>query len=230
MSSLNAHEEVELAQLLVSLHPWAERVRFCRTGGEAMAIAVRIARAHCRRDRVAFCGYHGWSDWYLAANLPTGDDEKAADVDRLDGHLLPGLDPTGVPRGLGGTALPFAYNQLDQLAEIVSHHGDQLAAVVIEPVRTIDPEPGFLAGVRKLCDQCGAALIFDEISSGWPVRARRLSFALRRRARHGGLCQGAWQRSSDGRDHRPQGSEWERQSGHSFPALTGPKRLDPLLR
>ena len=70
MCSLNAVEEVELAELLVSLHPWAEQVRYCRTGGEAMSVAVRIARAHTKRDVIAFCGYHGWSDWYLAANLP----------------------------------------------------------------------------------------------------------------------------------------------------------------
>jgi glutamate-1-semialdehyde aminotransferase len=92
MSTLNAPEEVELAELLCELHPWAEMVRYARSGGEAMAIAVRIARAKTRRDRVAFCGYHGWHDWYLAANLA---EEKA-----LDGHLLPGLEPTGVPRGL----------------------------------------------------------------------------------------------------------------------------------
>ena len=55
-----------------------------------MAAAVRIARAHTGRDRIAFCGYHGWSDWYLAANL--------GEEDTLDGHLLPGLDPAGVPR------------------------------------------------------------------------------------------------------------------------------------
>ena len=91
MSTLNCPEEVELAELLCELHPWAEMVRYARCGGEAMAVAVRIARAHTRRDLVAFCGYHGWHDWYLAANL--------AEESALDGHLLPGLDPAGVPRG-----------------------------------------------------------------------------------------------------------------------------------
>lgn len=163
MSTLNAIEEVELAELLLALHPWAERARFCRTGGESMATAVRIARAATRRDRVAICGYHGWTDWYLAANLPT-EVEKG---DALRGHLLPGLDPAGVPVGLAGTVLPFAYNRLNELERHVREHGNRLAAVVMEPLRSVEPEPGFLEGVRKLCDQCGAVLIIDEITAGW---------------------------------------------------------------
>src|SRR3990172_11778141 len=121
MSTLNAPEEVELAELLCELHPWAEMVRYARCGGEAMAVAVRIARAHTHRDRIAFCGYHGWHDWYLAANL--------ADDSALDGHLLPGLEPAGVPRGLLGTALPFRYNHLEELKAIASQHRKDLAAI-----------------------------------------------------------------------------------------------------
>ena len=164
MSSLNAPEGVELAELLLSIHPWAEQVRYCRTGGETMAAAVRIARASTGRDRIAFCGYHGWSDWYLAANIPEGSQQPS---DQLHGHLLPGLKPTGVPRALGGSALPFTYNRLDELEQIVKTHGDQLAAVVMEPFRNTEPEPDFLAGVRDICKQAGAILLFDEISSGW---------------------------------------------------------------
>ena len=103
MSTLNCREEMELADLLCELHPWADMVRFARGGGEAMAVAVRIARAATGREKVAFCGYHGWHDWYLAANLGVGD--------VLDGHLLPGLDPAGVPRSLSGTAYAFRYNR-----------------------------------------------------------------------------------------------------------------------
>lgn len=162
MSSLNAAEEVELADLLIEIHPWAEQARFARSGGESMAIAARIARASTKRDKIAFCGYHGWSDWYLAANLnPDGAS------DDLHGHLLPGLAPTGVPRGLAGTALPFTYNRLEELEQIVARHGNELAAVVMEPTRSADPQPGFLEGVRELCNRCGAVLVFDEISSGW---------------------------------------------------------------
>lgn len=159
MCTLNCAEEVDLAELLVDLHPWADMVRFGRAGGEAMAIAVRVARAAARRDMVAFCGYHGWHDWYLSANL-------SADT-ALDGHLLPGLDPAGVPRQLAGLMHPFQYNQLDQLEDIVARHGDCLAAIVMEPVRGQDPAPGFLEGVRALASRCGAVLIFDEVTSGW---------------------------------------------------------------
>ncbi len=164
MCTLNAAEEVELAELLISLHPWAEQVRYGRTGGESMAVAVRIARASTGRDGVAFCGYHGWSDWYLAANLPGGE---ADERDALGEHLLPGLEPAGVPRGLAGTVWPFAYNDIDRLRAIAGEHGRHLAAVVMEPTRSIDPAPGFLESVRQLCDRCGAVLVFDEITSGW---------------------------------------------------------------
>ena len=158
MTTLNSPDEVELADFLCELHPWAEMVRYGRCGGEAMAMAVRIARAHTRRDKVAFCGYHGWHDWYLAANL--------ADDDRLDGHLLPGLDPAGVPRALAGTALPFRYNQIADLEAIATQQRDGLAAVVMEPVRSHQPNPGFLEQVREIATRLGAVLIFDEVSSG----------------------------------------------------------------
>ena len=158
MSTLNCPEEVKLADLLCELHPWADMVRFTRTGGEAMAVAVRIARAHTKRDRVAFCGYHGWNDWYLAANL--------AEDHALDGHLLSGLDPAGVPQGLRGTALPFRYNCLEELQAIASRYPGEIAAIVMEPIRDHNPIPGFLDGVRALADELGAVLIIDEITSG----------------------------------------------------------------
>ena len=159
MSSLNSYEEVELAELLCELHPWADMVRYSRAGGEAMAIAARIARASTGRDKIAFCGYHGWHDWYLAANL---SDDAA-----LDGHLLPGLDPAGVPRGLAGTMLPFNYNQIDELDQIVAETKGDLAAIIMEPARSRGPEPGFLEKVRRAADRAGAVLVFDEVSSAW---------------------------------------------------------------
>jgi glutamate-1-semialdehyde 2,1-aminomutase len=124
-----------------------------------MAIAVRIARAHTGHDKIAFCGYHGWSDWYLAANL--GEHEA------LDAHLLPGLEPRGVPRGLQGTALPFHYNQIDELKSIVKSSAGSLAAIVLEPQRGNQPLPGFLQEIRKIADETGAVLIFDEITTGF---------------------------------------------------------------
>ena len=161
MSTLNCIEDLELAELLIELHPWAEMVRYARTGGEAMAVAIRLARAATGRSVVAFCGYHGWHDWYLAANL--------ADSTELDGHLLPGLDPLGVPRELAGTAVPFRYNNLADLEAIVAARGDELAAVVMEPVRGTPPDPGFLEAVRDLAHRAGAVLVFDEVTSALRV-------------------------------------------------------------
>lgn len=159
MATLNCPEEVELAELLIELHPWAERVRYTRSGGEAMAVAVRLARAATGRDGIAFCGYHGWHDWYLAANL--------GEASNLDGHLLSGLSPAGVPRGLRGTMHPFRYNRIDELRAIVREHGASLAAIVMEPIRSTYPEPGFLEEVRSIATAAGAVLVFDEITSAF---------------------------------------------------------------
>lgn len=169
MSTLNCPEEVELAELLTELHPWAAMVRYARTGGEIMAIAIRIARASTGRDKVAFCGYHGWHDWYLAANL--------AEDDVLDGHLLPGLEPAGVPRGLTGTMFPFYYNQIDELKAIVAEHGGELAAIVMEPARSSGPAEGFLEEVRAIASKIEAVLIFDEITSGWRINTGGIHLA-----------------------------------------------------
>jgi glutamate-1-semialdehyde aminotransferase len=163
MSTLNAPEEVELAELLCELHPWAGMVRYARSGGEAMAIAVRIARAQTGRDLVAFCGYHGWHDWYLAANL--------AEDHALDGHLLPGLEPAGVPRGLQGTAIPFRYNQVEELESIVTSRPNKLAAIVMEPIRDHKPKGRFLHLVREIASRIGAVLVFDEITAGWRLNS-----------------------------------------------------------
>ncbi|RRD71729.1 MULTISPECIES: aminotransferase class III-fold pyridoxal phosphate-dependent enzyme [unclassified Desulfovibrio] len=157
--SLNCPEEVELANLLCDVHPWADMVRYARGGGEALSIAVRIARAYTGRDVVACCGYHGWSDWYLAANL--------AEDSALDGHLMPGLAPSGVPRGLQGSTHTFRYNHPEELCAIVEKHGRSLAAVVMEPVRSAMPDPGFIETVRQLVDDVGAVLIMDEVSAGF---------------------------------------------------------------
>ena len=157
MSTLNCPEEVYLAERLVELHPWADMVRLARTGGEANAIAIRIARAASGRDKVAICGYHGWHDWYLAANL--GDDQ------RLAGHLLPGLEPKGVPQDLRGSVLPFRYNNLQELEEIVRRH--DIGVIKMEVARNFGPEPGFLEGVRRLATDRNIVLIFDECTSGF---------------------------------------------------------------
>ncbi len=157
-TSLNCPEEVILAERLCDIHPWADMVRLTRSGGEAMAVAVRIARTATRRSRVAFCGYHGWHDWYLAANLQD---------DTLGEHLLHGLDAGGVPKELAGTALPFKYNKPNELDQIIDKTNGDLAAIVMEPIRSTPPEPGFLEHVAAQAKKCGAILIFDEISAGF---------------------------------------------------------------
>ncbi len=162
-SSLNCPEEVELAELLCEIHPWAEMCRFARTGGESMAVAVRIARTYTGKDKVAFCGYHGWHDWYLAANVGT---ENA-----LGEHLISGLSPNGVPTGLKGTAFPFRYNKIEDLEGIVSKHGSELGVIVMEPIRNFEPEGNFLQQVREFADRIGAVLIIDEISAGFRMNS-----------------------------------------------------------
>jgi len=157
MCTLNSPEEVELARLLLDLHPWAGEVRYARTGGEAMAIAVRIARAYTGKDKIAFCGYHGWHDWYLSANL--------ANKKNLDGQLLPGLESAGVPRCLKGTAIPFNYNKIEELKKIVKEN--KIGVIVMEPRREHEPGKDFLKNVRKIADRIGAVLIFDEVTSGF---------------------------------------------------------------
>lgn len=158
-SSLNCPEEVELAEELCRMHPWAQMARFARSGGESMAIAVRIARAHTGRDMVVICGYHGWCDWYLAANIGT---ENA-----LGEHLISGLTPTGVPKALKGTTLTFKYNDIDSLKAVVAAQKGEIAAIIMEPVRSVQPVPGFLEGVRQLADEQEAVFIIDEISAGF---------------------------------------------------------------
>ena len=161
MCSLNCYEEVELAERMIQIHPWAGMVRYSRTGGEACAIAIRIARAATGKDKVAFCGYHGWHDWYLSANL--------GDTTNLDGQLLPGLEPKGVVRNLKDTAIPFNYNKLEELERIVDKYSNQIGTIIMEPQREVDPAPGFLEGVRAIATKIGAVLIFDEVTSGFRV-------------------------------------------------------------
>lgn len=157
MATLNCPEEVYLAERLVEMHPWADMVRFARSGGEANAIAVRIARASSGKDKVAVCGYHGWHDWYLSANL--GDEKN------LSGHLLPGLEPNGVPQNLRGTVFPFNYNNFAELENLVSNH--DIGVIKMEVVRNKGPEDNFLQKVRDLATRNKIILIFDECTSGF---------------------------------------------------------------
>ena len=163
MCSLNVPEEMEVARLLLQLHPWADNARFTRAGGESLTVAVRIARAATQRQNVAICGYHGWHDWYIATNIGTEHNQK------LNDHLLKGIDPAGVPSRLGGTTFPFRYGELQELEQIFDSAPEPLAAIVMEPTRSEDPAPDFLPSIRKLCNEHGVKLIFDEVSIGWKL-------------------------------------------------------------
>ncbi|MDB9907234.1 aminotransferase class III-fold pyridoxal phosphate-dependent enzyme [Gammaproteobacteria bacterium] len=159
MSTLNCPEEVYLAEKLVEMHPWADMVKYARSGGEANALAIRIARAASGRDKVAICGYHGWHDWYLAANLNADGDNS------LDGHLLPGLEVSGVPKNLRGTVFPFHYNNFDELENLVKE--ENIGVIKMEVIRNQGPENNFLKKVRDLATQHNIVLIFDECTSGF---------------------------------------------------------------
>ena len=157
MSTLNCPEEVYLAEKLIEINPWADMVRFARSGGEANSIAIRIARAASGRDKVAICGYHGWHDWYLSANHNGGDD--------LSSHLLGGLSPNGVPKNLKNTVYPFNYNNFEELLSIVD--ANEIGVIKMEVVRNLGPEDNFLHKVRKLATDRNIVLIFDECTSGF---------------------------------------------------------------
>jgi glutamate-1-semialdehyde aminotransferase len=159
-TTLNAPEEVYLAEKLLELNPFAGGVKFARTGGEAMTIAVRIARAFTRKDKIAFSGYHGWCDWYLAANL-SGENN-------LSEHLLPGLSPLGVPKGLMGTAIPFRYNDIDDFNQVIKNNPD-IGTIVIEGARYDFPSQEFLSAIQKTAEEKDIVIILDEITSGWRI-------------------------------------------------------------
>lgn len=161
MNTLNAPEEVQLAELMTSLHPWADMVRYTRSGGEALAVAIRIARASSKKDKVMFCGYHGWHDWYLSANL-------AADK-TLDGHLLPGLEPNGVPRGLKKSAIPFNYNNIDEFLSIIKKHKGEIGTLVLESIRNDEPTKEFVEVLNKTCKEEGIVFVIDEVTAGFRI-------------------------------------------------------------
>jgi glutamate-1-semialdehyde aminotransferase/spore coat polysaccharide biosynthesis protein SpsF (cytidylyltransferase family) len=157
MSTLNSKEEVLLAEKLVEMHPWSSMVRFTRTGGEALAVAIRIARAASGKNNVAICGYHGWHDWYLSANL--------SDSNNLNSHLMRNLPIKGVNQKLKNSAFAFEYNKLDQLKDIIKKNN--IGAVIMEVSRNEKPESNFLEKIRSLTKKKNIILIFDECTSGF---------------------------------------------------------------
>jgi glutamate-1-semialdehyde 2,1-aminomutase len=156
--TLNSIDELNLTDKILKLHPWFESVRYSKSGGEAIAIAIRIARAYSGREKVLFCGYHGWHDWYISANLKKKN---------LDSHLLPMVPAKGVPKSLANTAIPFEYNKFDDFKKKFLKNKNNLAAVIMEPTRSYMPDKGYLKKIRDLCKKYDVVFIFDEITSGW---------------------------------------------------------------
>ena len=157
MCSLNTPKEVELAEKLITLHPWAEKAKFARSGGEANAIAIRIARAYTGKEKVAICGYHGWHDWYLSANLKSNS--------RLNNHLIENLNVSGVPKTLAGTVSSFTYNDFEELERILKD--PEIGTIKMEVARSEPPQPGYLEEIRSQCTKMKKVLIFDECTSGF---------------------------------------------------------------
>ena len=162
-SSINPVEEFELANILLKIHPWAKKVRFARGGGEAMSIAIRIARAHTKRDKILFSGYHGWNDWYLSSNIQSKKN--------LNKFLLSGLDPAGVPKSLINSAIPFDDTNIDSLKKKIKNKEKKIAAIVIEPARENNVNKSYLKKLKKISKKIGAVLIFDEITSGFRMNS-----------------------------------------------------------
>ncbi|MDE2396805.1 MAG: aminotransferase class III-fold pyridoxal phosphate-dependent enzyme, partial [Burkholderiales bacterium] len=137
--------ETEVAELICEMVPCAERVRFGKNGSDATAGAIRVARAHTGRDRVAVCGYHGWQDWYIGSTAR---------------HR-------GVPQATRELTHAFAYNDLDALRTLLAAHPGEFAAVILEPMNVAEPLPGYLQGVKELAHGHGALLVFDETITGF---------------------------------------------------------------
>ena len=160
--TVNSPMEIELAELLVDTIPSAEMVRYCKGGGEACAVAVRIARGTTGRDKILFSGYHGWHDWYQSVNYLADPDTGA--------FPMTGIEPIGVPKALAGTALPFTYGRLDSLERLFAENRGEVAAVIMEPLRSDEPPERYLEGVKEIASANDALLIFDEVSCGWRTR------------------------------------------------------------
>tara|TARA_A100001234_G_scaffold221482_1_gene237838 strand:+ start:1701 stop:3746 length:2046 start_codon:yes stop_codon:yes gene_type:complete len=159
ISTLNSPEEVQLAEKLLDLHPGMEMAKFARTGGEANAIAIRIARAaqNEKKHKIAICGYHGWHDWYLSSNLEN--------TKNLNNHLITSLKPNGVPSFLKNTCYPFEYGEYEKFKKIISNKS--IGIIMMEVSRNKSLNTKFIKYVRNIAKKKGIILIFDECTSGF---------------------------------------------------------------
>ena len=159
MCTLNADDEFYLAKKLIKIHRWADMAKFCKSGGEACLVAIRLARASSNKNKIAFCGYHGWHDWYLAANLSNSKN--------LDKQLLKGLNPKGVSKSFKNSIFPFMYNDINSLKKIIKKHKNEIGTIIMEPMRAAYPKNDFLKKVKEIAKKNKIILIFDEITSGF---------------------------------------------------------------
>jgi glutamate-1-semialdehyde aminotransferase/spore coat polysaccharide biosynthesis protein SpsF (cytidylyltransferase family) len=157
MTTLNSKEEILLAEKLIEMHPWSQMAKFTRSGGEASAVAIRIARAATAKDNVAVCGYHGWHDWYLSANLDNPNN--------LNSHLMKNLPILGVPKNLKKSVYSFEYNNIKQFESLISKHN--IGTVIMEVSRNYYPKNNFLKKIRSITKKKNIVLIFDECTSGF---------------------------------------------------------------
>ena len=158
MTTLNCPEEVEFAEEILKIHPWAKMAKFARTGAEADSIAIRLARSYNKKNKVIICGYHGWHDWYLSA--------KFFKKNNLETHLFPNLKTEGVPKILKGNTYAVKYNDFSEINNLVKKDSD-ISAIIMEVEREKIPKPSYLRSIRKLCNKKNICLIFDECTSGF---------------------------------------------------------------
>ena len=153
-------QAVLLAEELVKAVPCAEQVRFTTSGTDACFQAMRVARAYTGKEKILKFegGYHGTSDYAMMSVFASA----AVEFPQAEANTA------GIPRALNDLMLVSQFNDLDTTAAIIAEHKDEIAAVIVEPLqRTIAPDPGFLQGLRKITQDAGLLLIFDEIVTGF---------------------------------------------------------------
>ena len=158
ISSLNSHEEVILAERLIELNSWADKVLFARTGAEANSIAIRLARMYSGKDKVAFCGYHGWNDWFLASSNKNSNEIRK--------NFLPYYSNEGIPKNLLNSVMHFEYNNISSLENLLQKE-KQIGTIKMEVIRNEKPKKNYLNQVRKLANKYNKILIFDECTTGF---------------------------------------------------------------
>lgn len=137
--------EISVAEKIAEMVPCADMVRYAKNGSDATAGAIRLARAYTKRDHVAVCGYHGWQDWYIGSTTRN----------------------LGVPEAVRQLTHTFPYNDLAALEVLLNGRKDEIAAIILEPMNAVQPQPGYLEGVQALAKRHGAVLVFDETITGF---------------------------------------------------------------